>query len=808
MRIESLRQDIRYTYRGLRRHPGFFLAAILSLALGMGVNTAIFSATDALLWKPLPVRDPDRTVYVFHSAPANPDVGTSFRAFEAYGRRTDLFAAAMAFTGARPMLMGDAGGRETVYAAPVTSDFFSIADVPLQLGRPLDAAAHAGNDPAFSVILSHRSWTRLFGADAAIVGRGIVLNDSFFTVSGVARAGFPGLDPEVSVDLWLPLTTWTQVVVEPARLTSDEHWLTMLATLRDGVSLEHAQSALEAMPDARSASEKQRVRLRPISQRTSGGVTDAFLISGSAFLAGSVVLALAWTNVASLVIARAAARQREMSIRAALGGSRLQLLRLWLVETAMISVVASVGALVVASWMLDAAVAFEPPVLIGHPGSATLPIDFQMDARVLAFVLGLSALTTIVVSLFSGVRLTADRAIRQPGEGSERRFLPGLNLRSAVLAFQLVLSLVLLIPGGLLVRSGFKAAAVDPGFAAENVLLLPISSKQSGVRVQKPADFDMQLIARVASLPGVRAVTAMDPVPLWFSGNTAFFSTDEAVAQRFGFSRVAPRYFTTLGLPLVRGRDFTATDNASAPPVAIINETLARRFFPGGDALGRTIRRGKTTMDIVGVAADAKYMSLAERSRPWVFQPLAQDPTDNPSLSLAVKIERDSAELRRRIEREVRTLAPAWPAFGFRRLEEGLHLQRRIPRTGATVLGALGAFALVLSAVGIYGVTAYVVTARTREMGIRLALGSPTGHVTSLVVKQVMRVCVPGAAVGTGLALAPARVMDALLVGTSPADPATFVLVPLSLLGIAVLASYLPARQAARTNPLTVLRAE
>jgi predicted permease len=360
----------------------------------------------------------------------------------------------------------------------------------------------------------------------------------------------------------------------------------------------------------------------------------------------------------------------------------------------------------------------------------------------------------------------------------------------------------------LLVRSWINGAAVDPGFSTENVLLVPISSNQSGAKVEKPPDFEAQLIARVASAPDVPSVTAMDPVPLWFGGNFAHFGSNDDDTQRMGWSRVGPQYFRTLRLRLVQGREFTAADNASAPQVAIVNETFARQFFPGANAIGRTIRSYQDTCEVVGIAADVKYRSLADAPQPWVYRPLAQEPTDNASLSLAVRFDRDTPELRRRIERDIRALAPAWPVVEFRSLDEGLKLQRLLPRTGAAVLGVLGTFALVLAAVGIYGVTAYVVTARAREMGIRLALGSPPAGVTALVIRQVMWVCVPGAVVGTVLAAVAGQLMTALLVSTSAADPATFVVIPMTLLAVAVLAAYLPARRAARTHPLSVLRAD
>ena len=293
--MESLLRDLRYTCRGLARQPGFLLTAVLSLALGLGVNTAIFSATDGLLWRPLPVRDADRTIYIFLSSPATFDQGTSFPAFEAYRARTDLFTDVMAVTGARPLLLGDGERRETVYGEPVSARFFSIADADLQLGRPFDASVDATRDPASTVILSHRAWARRFGADPAVLGRRIVLNGRPFSVAGVAREGFRGFDAEVSVDLWIPVTTWAHLVDQPQRLTSDETWLTTIATLREGVTAEQAQAALDAaFGSAPGDRDQQRVRTRPIGDRMAGLMSDAVVISGGALLAGMLVLGLTY----------------------------------------------------------------------------------------------------------------------------------------------------------------------------------------------------------------------------------------------------------------------------------------------------------------------------------------------------------------------------------------------------------------------------------------------------------------------------------------------------------------------------------
>jgi len=791
--MESLLLEVRQGARLLARQPGFVVAAVLSLALGFGINTAVFSAMDALLLKPPAVRDVDRTVVVFHATPENSDRGTSFPAFLEIRARTDLFAETMAFTGARPLLLSAGDGRESVYAEPVTAAFFSIADFRLQLGRPFDRDADRTIDPPLTAVLSHRCWQRRFASDPNVIGRQVVLNGRSFTVSGVGAAGFTGLDREVSVDLWIPLTTWVDLVGDPSRLTGDGHWLTTVARRNDGVSLEQAAAALAAADRGHPQPSNQQTKVRSIRDRSSASAVEALAIGATAFGVGLVVLALACMNVANLLIARAAARQREMSIRVALGASRSRLIRLWLIETTVVTSAASIVGLFLASWLLDLVVAFKPPAFMGQADAPVLPLEFRLDVRVFAFALTLSAMTSVALGLLSS---------------SGRRFAPGFNLRSAVLASQMALSLTLLIPCGLLVRSALKASALTPGFSTASVLLLPISSDQSGVRVQKPAGFDQQLIARVVVLPSVESATAMDPVPLWYGGNYASFSIDDAPGHyRIGHSRIGPHYFDTLQIRLIRGRDFTTRDDAPAPRVAIVNETMARQFW-GGAAIGRRLRTSEGVIEIVGVAKDAKYLNLAESHQPWLFRPLAQEPTDNPSLSLAVRMNRDSLQLRQAIEREVRALVPNWPAFPFRTLDEGLELQRLVPRLGAALFGVLGTFGLLLAAVGLYGVTSYVVNQRAREMGIRLALGSPVRRVITLIIKQGMGVCLTGAAVGLVLAFVAARFLSVVLVETGSADPLTFFVVPVLLMTVALIACYLPARRVTNANPLEALRHE
>ena len=799
--MDAFSRDLRYSLRGLSRQPGFVIVAVLSLALGIGVNTAIFSVLDGLLWRPLALREPDRAVFVFHAGPSNPDRGTSFPAFEHYRARTDLFSKVMAVSGARPLVLVDGDRRDQVYAELVTSGFFSMSEVDVRPGRGFDPEADRLSGASFVTVLSHAFWQRRFGADPSIVGQAIVLNGRPFTVVGVGRPGFVAFDTEVSADMWIPIPAWADIVNERVRLTSEEHWLTTIAQLKPGVTLDQAHAAISAAGTTFGLPVGHEARVRPASERLAAMSTDLVAIGAAIFGVGLLVLTLSCTNITNLLIARAAARQREMAVRLALGSSKFHLIRLWLIESVVVCSGAAVVGLIFAWWLIDAVVAFKPPAMMGDPESPALAIGFRFDVRSLGFAFGISLLAATAVGLVAG---------RQSAKPGDRRFRPGLNLRSAVIALQMALSLILLIPCGLFIRSWLNSFDMAPGFTTDRVLLLPISTNQNGIRVEKPPGFDLDLPARVAALPGVEAATVMDPVPLWFADSAASYVIDGRPDERHRIrhTSITPGFFKTLQIPLLRGRDFTTADSPAAPPVAVVNETMARRFWPDGNAIGQRIRDGDDVIEIVGIARDAKYVTLADTSTLWLYRPLAQSPKDNLSLSLAVRTSGDPMQLATAVEREVKALLPSWPAFQFRTLDEGLRLQQLVPRMGAAFLGGLGTFGLVLAAIGMYGVMAYVVRQRTREIAIRLAIGAPIFKVVALVMRQGMTVCLAGAAVGLCVALVATQFLADVLYGVGAADPITYAAVLMFLLGVSALACYLPARQVGKVNPLDALRAE
>ena len=394
--------DLKYSLRSLAAQPGFVLVAVLSLGLGIGANTAVFSALNSLLLRPMAIREIDRSVIVFHAGRERADRGTSYRAFQHYRTRTDTFADAMAFSGARPLSLIDGERRDEVYAELVSAGVFRMSEMRLRAGRGWDDEVDRASRPINVAVVSRRFWQQRLGADPDVVGRSIDLNGRMFVVSGVAEDGFRGLDADVAADLWMPLASWAHLVSEPARLTGDEHWITTVGRLRDDVSIERAQAAMAVAGQAFHQTADQQTRVRPARERFLQTPTEALAIGGGVFAVALIVLALACTNIANLLLARAAARQREMSIRAALGASRGRLLRLWMIDSLVLSLAAGGLGLFAAVWILDTVVAFKPPVMIGQSSGGTLPIGFSLDATVLLFAVGLSVVTAVALGLVAG----------------------------------------------------------------------------------------------------------------------------------------------------------------------------------------------------------------------------------------------------------------------------------------------------------------------------------------------------------------------------------------------------------------------
>lgn len=795
--MPSLLADLKSSLRTLRAQPGFVLVAVLSLTIGIGANTAVFSALNSLLFSPLALRDLDESVIVFHSSRGRADRGTSYPAFQHYAAQRAIFDDVMAFSGARPLSLIDGDRHEEVYAELVSAGAFRMADLRLRMGRGWTDDVDRATRPDGVAVVSERFWRRRLAEAPDAVGRTINLNGQLFTITGVVDASFKGLDSEVAADLWIPLASWAHLTNEPGRLSGEEHWLTTVARLARGVSREQAEAAVAVAGSPFQREAGDRARLRPARERHLETPAEALMLAGSAFALTLIVLALACTNIANLLLARAAAREREMAIRAALGASRGRLLRIWLIDSLVLSLAAGALGLILAVWLLDLVAAFKSPVQVGHASAGTLPISFSPDPVVMLFAVGLSIATAVALGLAAGYQGTRPNA---------RRFAPGFNLRSSIIALQMALASGLLIPCGLLVRSAVAGAAASPGFDAHHVLLLAIGAEQGGVKVRKPAGFERDLAARIAALPGVESATVMDPVPLWFASNNTYFGAEGGATESTSFARIGSSYFETLRIPLVAGRDFSAADTSSSPPVAIVNETLARRLWPGANAVGRYLREGSARIQVVGVAKDATYRSLADTAVPFVYVPIAQAPSNNVGLSLALRSAVPQSTLAPAIEREVRALVPEWPAFQFRRLDEGLALQQALPRAAATILGVLGACGLLLAAIGIYGVLAYVVRQRTPEIAIRLALGAQLRDVVGLIVQQGMVVCLAGGAIGTVFALVASWFLASVLYGVGAADPLTFTAVPLLLIGVALMACYLPARQAAAVNVIAAIK--
>jgi putative ABC transport system permease protein len=804
--MERLQQDVRYAVRSLRKNPGFTLVAVLTLALGIGATTAIFSVVNGVLLHPLPFRDADRLAMVWIdnlSDGIRQDI-TAYPTFVDWREQNRVFQDMAAFRPQQVNLTGEFEPEQIARTA-ITANFFALLDVEPTRGRGFTVEEEQpGNDRV--AVLSHGLWQRRFGGAPEVIGQTIRMNEAEFTVVGVMPAGF---DFPAESQLWVPLSPDEQV-----RAMRDTFWLYTLGRLRPGVSLEAAQREMDGI-QARIAQEypsyaRFGVFVQPVRDYLVGDVRPALLV-----LLGAVafLLLIASANVGNLLLARAAAREREMAVRAAMGAGRRRLLAQLLTESLVLALAGGLLGLLIAFWGVQLLKGLSPADLprMEHVG---------VDATVLAFALLTSLLTGITFGLVPALqasRLQLVRSLREGGRGLSggRR---SQRTRRTLVVGQLALALVLLIGAGLLIQSFARLRGIDPGFRAENVLTLRLAL--SGSEYQEPERriaFYAQLLERVESLPGVVAAAAGTDVLLPELANSNIVTIEgrpnPPAEERIEVTvdQVTPDYFRTLGTPLLRGRDFSATDDREAAPIAIINDAMVRRFWPDTDPLGRRFRFGGEESEapwrtVVGVVADARRTSLEQEARPSAFLPFYQTPS--PSMMVVLRTTGDPLALAGAVRREIREIEPNIPASQVATLEALLGERLAQRRFSTLLLGIFSALALLLASVGVYGVIAFMVNQGTREIGIRMALGARSVDVLQLVLRQLFVLVLLGIGIGLLAALALSRTLSGMLYGMSATDPVTYVGIALLLAAVAVLASYLPARRATRVDPIIALRTE
>ena len=811
--LEQLWQDIRYALRMLRKSPGFTAVAVLTLALGIGANTAIFSVVYAVLLRPLPFADPGQLVRVFDSNPHDQVEfdGLSYVDFEECRKQNHAFTD-MAANQAHELTLTGAGEPSVLATNVVTPEIFSVLGVKPLAGRTfLPEDGERGAAPV--VILSENLWRSRFGADPDLVGRSINLDKRPFTVVGIMPAGFRSLLFTPREDIWIPLAqdplfgSWMSRPVG--------HWMRVIARLRPGVSLAQAQAEMDAM-SARLAKESPAqdsgwaIHVEPLRQDIVGDAGPALLV-----LLGAVglVLLIACVNIANLLLSRASSRAREIAVRIALGAGRKRIIRQLLTESAVLGLLGGLTGILLAYWGVHSLITLLPADL---PRAQTI----RVDGAVLAFALLLSVAASFVFglapsvfaadsSLQTGLKEAAGRSGESGGQRRARGFLA---------VAEIALAMVLLVAAGLLLRSFAMLTSVNPGFNAEHLVKADISLPQFEYSSPEQwTSFSNELLARVHSEPGLQDSALAAPLPLdegnvnlgfEIAGNPPLPPGLNLTAD---FTSVSPDYFRVMEIPLLRGRFFSEQDSASAPRVTVISEMMARRYFPNQDPLGRQLKFGfrpddDVAREIVGIVGDVRDVSLSQNPGPMMYVPFAQAPFWGGQM--VVRSSLSTSSVAASIRAATHEIDKDLPVTDIETLPEALDASVAQPRFRTLLIGLFGGIALLLAAVGIFGVISYSVSRRTHEIGIRMALGATPKHVMRMVLGESAKLVLLGLALGVPAALGLTRFLSTLLFGVHPADPLTFLGVALLLTVVALIASYVPARRAMRVDPLVALRYE
>ena len=815
-------QDVRFAVRGLRKSPGFAGLAILTLGLGIGANVAIFSAVDAVLFRPLAVRDQASLVRIYATDDKGQDLyNHSYPVFTDYRDGAAAFAGMAAFDDAEAFHLSTGGKPERVTGALVSGNFFELLGARPERGRLLSAADDATTDASPVAVVSHRLWAGRFGSDPRAIGSTVRLNGHPYTIVGVAPADFTGVDLESLPDVWVPIAMVAKALPEFAddKVLAGRNlaWLDVVARLKPGVSPAAAQAELDRIAKLRATGQpKDRqdptAKILPAGDFAVGpGFRDearrlSWLLVGMAGL----VLLIACADAAGLLLLRSERRRREIGLRLALGASRRQIARQLLVESLLLALLAAGAGLVMAVWGADLLAALVPPEFTLPMGAATSVLDRR--------ALGFAAAAAFACALLSGLApaLRAGRVdVLSSIKGSEApagraRF----TLRDALVVGQIALTAVLLVGAGLTAHTLSREAAVDPGFDPAGRLEASLDlARQAYDRARGTAFFEA-LLARVREIPGVRSAALGRTTPVQSSGMRTTIESDgyspaKDEVPAADLNVVTPGYFDALGGRLLAGRDFDARDTATSAPVAIVSESMARKFWPGANAVGRRIMNlGPPGVggEVIGVVRDVRFRSLRRAPDPTVFVPLAQ--FYMPRMTILLDAKTDPAALARPLAAAVAGLDAGLPLFHVRTLPEKLSLSLGQSRLIAILVGAFGLLALLLSATGLYGVVSYATQARTREFGIRMALGARKGHVRKLVLRRGARLAMLGLGAGLLAAAAASRLAEQLLFGVSPLDPLSYAAAGIVLAAAVLAASTVPAERAARVAPMTALRTE
>jgi putative ABC transport system permease protein len=809
--METFFQDLRYAARMLIKNPGFSMIAVVALALGIGANTAIFSVVNAVLLRPLPYKNPDRLVTLWqdHRQQGGPeDEWASPDNFFDWRDKNQAFDHVTALIGWVPTLTGT-GEPEDLTGAAVSHDTFAMLGIEPIQGRSFRPEEdQVGAEKV--VVLSHRLWSRRFSADPGVIGRSLTLGGESFTVIGVMPATFT-LPIIADVELWRTF----RPALGPVTCGRGCVTVRVMARLKPETTIDGARAEMSALaaglaeqyPDSNSG---VGITIIGLKERVVGETKTALIVLLAAV---ALVLLIACANVANLLLARASVREKEIAVRAALGAGRLRLIRQLLTESVLLGLIGGVLGLLLAFWMVEFLVRLSPD---GTPRVNEIGID----AQVLAFTIAIAVLTGLVFGLVPALQSSKPnlnqtlKEGRGAGEATRRR-----RLRNVLVVAEIALALMLMVGAGLLMKSFYNLIHVDPGFNATNVVTMRVALPRTRYPERhQPAAFFAQLTERVSGLPGVEAAAGISTLPLGGGGTDSDFIIEGRPEAGPGeqqpvawYSSVTPAYFNAMGVKLIKGRLFTEQDRADSPRAVIIAETMARRYFPGEEPLGKRIgnRSGPSEIlwrEIVGVVADVKHFGLETSARPTMYLPHGQSPAR--LMILTVRASSDPMNLAAAVRREVTSLDSNLAVSNVRTMEQVVGESVAAPRFTLLLLGIFAGLAMILAAVGIYGVISYSVTQRTHEIGLRMALGAGASDVLKMVVGQGALLALIGVAIGLAGAFGVTRLMSTLLFNVSATDPLTFALIATLLVGVALAASFIPARKAAKVDPMAALRCE
>jgi predicted permease len=819
----DLTRDLRYGLRGMRKNAAFTFFAVLTLALGIGTNTTVFTIVNTLLLHPFPAHDPSRLVAVAGTETKTAKqsgslLPISYPNLADYAQQNQVFSGTAGYLGPLAMTLGDRGGTQRIFSQLVTKDYFETLGLTPALGRFFRPAEDRSPGSAAVAVLSHSAWQGRFGGMPDVIGRKLQINDAVFTVIGVAPPGFIGISAVFGPDVWLPATMADQVLPDEMRGALEDRTKPLfygVGRLKPGVTRGQAEANLRAVAVALEreypdANEGHTASLLPISDElfsNLGGARSMVFVSAVLLIVVGLVLLIACSNVANLLLARSTARRQEIAVRLALGANRSRLVRQLLTESVLLGLLGGAVGLAVGYGGTRFLWSFRPAEVANNL------IDLKLDGNVLLFAIAISILTGLIFGIVPALRESKADVVEtlKDNAATAGRSRRSVTVGNFLLAGQVALSLISLITAALFLHSIQRAYQLDPGFQTKHLAIFLMNKGRARYDRARTKALYRDLGERIAGMPNVASVSWASNLPFWARATSGITIEGRAPRKKADtitsvVNTVDTNYFETMAIPLLEGRTFTDGDRDGTLPVAIINETLAEKYWPGGRALGQRFQLAgdKVARQVIGIAKTANYTTLGEAPQPCVYLPLKQNFSD--SMNLYVKSKGDPAGVLTAVQQEIRNLDPK--------------IEVSDARTGAKLIGqvlfsaqfvvvlltAFGLIALALASVGLYGVMAYSVNRRQRELGLRMALGAKQSEVLTLVLRQGMTVVGIGIAAGMVISLLVGRALSASLFGVSPADPLSLGGASAVLITVAVLACYFPARSASRVDPMVALR--